>query len=473
MFLLIVGLSFSIMANSLTNMVGDYLFEQRIRTDTVNVESLAVRIAPMLARKDTEALYEELTSAGGEIGGRLMVLDRFGKVQVDTYAELNGMRVDYPEVASVLVRGDLADYGVHPLDGSGVITKTGNFLLSDIDDFNWVGYCTAGVIDQSDVIGVVLLSSPVQTMMANLYELRDQMLVIFIAVAVIAIVFCLVFSQIITKPMTALTRSIQTMARGDFSTRVKVRGSGEMRRLARTFNSMSEKIESLDQARNQFVSNASHELKTPLATMKIMIESLIYQPEMEVGLRTEFMTDINREIDRLSSVVTDLLTLVRMDVKDVKLSRENMSLAALVKDTRHLLTTMIEKRKQTVTLSIQDDCDMYADRTKLQQVVYNLMENAVKYTQEGGEVSVTLQRIGRDAVLTVKDNGPGISAEHLPHIFDRFYRVDKARSREAGGTGLGLAIVHQLVMLHGGEIHVESEEGKGTAFSVELPLHMG
>ena len=134
---------------------------------------------------------------------------------------------------------------------------------------------------------------------------------------------------------------------------------------------------------------------------------------------------------------------------------------------------MIKKRSQTVNLSIQDDCDMYADRTKLQQVVYNLMENAVKYTQEGGTVDVTLQRIGRDAVMTVKDNGPGIPAEHLPHIFDRFYRVDKARSREAGGTGLGLAIVHQLVMLHGGEIHVESEEGKGTSFIVELPLHLG
>ena len=461
------------MANSLTNMVGDYLFEQRIRTDTTSVESLAVRIAPLLAEADTESLYEELSVAGGEIGGRLMVLDRYGKVQVDTYSELNGMRVDYPEVASVLVRGDLADYGVHPLDGSGEIQETNNFLFSDADAFNWVGYCTAGVINQSDVIGVVLLSSSVQTMMQSLYELRDQMLVIFIVVAVIAIIFCLVFSQIITKPMTALTRSIQNMARGDFSVRVKVRGSGEMRRLARTFNSMSEKIESLDQARNQFVSNASHELKTPLATMKIMIESLIYQPEMEVGLRTEFMTDINREIDRLSSVVTDLLTLVRMDVKDVKLSRENMSLAALIKDTKHLLEPMIKKRQHTLTLNIQDDCDMYADRTKLQQVVYNLMENAVKYTQEGGKVDVALQRIGRSAVLTVKDNGPGISAEHLPHIFDRFYRVDKARSREAGGTGLGLAIVHQLVMLHGGEIHVESEEGKGTSFIVELPLHMG
>ena len=301
----------------------------------------------------------------------------------------------------------------------------------------------------------------------------DQMVLLFLVVAAFAVVFSLVFSQIITKPISALTKGIQTMARGDFSTRVKVRGSGEMRRLARTFNSMSEKIESLDQARNQFVSNASHELKTPLATMKILIESLIYQPEMETGLRTEFLSDINREIDRLSSIVTDLLTLVRMDVKDVKLSRENMSLAELVKDTEHLLKPMAEKRHQTLVLSLQDECDMYADRTKLQQVVYNLMENAFKYTQDGGKVTVTLQKSGRDAVLKVKDNGPGIAAEHLPHIFDRFYRVDKARSREAGGTGLGLAIVHQLVMLHGGEIHVESEVGKGTTFTVELPLHQG
>ena len=263
------------------------------------------------------------------------------------------------------------------------------------------------------------------------------------------------------------------MARGDFSTRVQVQGSGEIRRMARTFNAMSEKIESLDEARNQFVSNASHELKTPLATMKIMIESLIYQPEMESGLRTEFLTDINREIDRLSSIVSDLLTLVRMDVKDVKLTRENMSLAALIKDTEHLLTPLKEKRGQKLVLSLQDDCDMYADRTKLQQVVYNLMENAFKYTQPGGTVWVTLQKSGRSAVLRVQDNGPGIAAEHLPHIFDRFYRVDKARSRESGGTGLGLAIVHQLVMLHGGEIRVESEVGKGTVFTVELPLHQG
>lgn len=461
------------MANSLTNMVGEYLFEQRIRTDSASIESLAVRIAPLLAKGDTQELYTQLSTAGGELGGRLLVLDKYGKVQVDTYSALNGTRVDYPEVASILVRGDMADYGVHSLNSDGEITKKTPFLFSNAAESTWVGYCTAGVIQQADIIGVLMLASPVQTMMQNLYELRDQMVLLFLVVAAFAVVFSLVFSQIITKPISALTKGIQTMARGDFSTRVKVRGSGEMRRLARTFNSMSEKIESLDQARNQFVSNASHELKTPLATMKIMLESLIYQPDMDKELRTEFMNDINSEIDRLSNVVSDLLTLVQMDSHNVKLTRENLSIAALVKENAHRLQPIADQKQQQIQLALADSCDIYADKSKLNQVIYNLMENAVKYTQAGGQIKVTLQRQGRDARLTVTDNGPGIPKENMSHIFDRFYRVDKARSREKGGTGLGLSIVHQLVLLHGGAIRVESEEGKGASFIVELPLHQG
>ena len=124
-------------------------------------------------------------------------------------------------------------------------------------------------------------------------------------------------------------------------------------------------------------------------------------------------------------------------------------------------------------LQLQDSCDIYADKSKLNQVIYNLMENAVKYTQASGVIRVSLQRQGRNAIFKVSDNGPGIPKENLPHIVDRFYRVDKARSREKGGTGLGLSIVHQLVLLHGGAISVESEEGKGATFIVELPLHQG
>ncbi|NLE20493.1 MAG: ATP-binding protein, partial [Clostridiales bacterium] len=150
-----------------------------------------------------------------------------------------------------------------------------------------------------------------------------------------------------------------------------------------------------------------------------------------------------------------------------------MSLAEVVKDAEHRLSPMAAQRGQQFITSLQDSCDMYADKAKLQQVVYNLLENAVKYTPRDGWVKVNLQRQGRDAVLTVSDSGPGIPRESLPHVFERFYRVDKARGRESGGTGLGLSIVQQYVNQHGGTVRVASEEGQGAVFTVELPLNKG
>ncbi|MBR6187152.1 MAG: HAMP domain-containing protein [Clostridia bacterium] len=460
------------MASWIGSMVGGSLFEQRIRTDRASLETLATRIAPLMAESDAQALHTQLLAAGGEMGGRVLLLDKNGKVQMDSYGEIQGERLEYPEIANILVKGQQVDYGVHELE-SGRELNTERLLFTRSASAAWVGYCTAGVVDASDIIGVLLLVSPVQEIMQNLYQLQDQMILIFAAIAVSALVCSWIFSRVITRPIAGLNRGIQRMSKGDFSSRVKIRGSGEMKQLARAFNSMSEKLETLDESRNQFVSNASHELKTPLATMKIMIESLIYQPDMDKNLRTEFMTDINNEIDRLSAVVSDLLTLVQMDSQNVKLSRENLSIAQLIKENAHRLQPIADQKKQKIALSLSDPCDIYADKSKLNQVIYNLMENAVKYTQNGGTIRVSLQRQGRDARFTVSDNGPGIPKENLPHIFDRFYRVDKARSREKGGTGLGLSIVHQLVLLHGGAISVESEEGKGATFIVELPLHQG
>ncbi len=460
------------MATWVGGMVGDSLFEQRIRSDRASLESLAVRIAPTLAQSDAPALQRQLITAGGELGGRVLLLDPNGKVQLDSYGEIQGTRLEYPEIVSILVKGQNVDYGVHELE-TGISLDTSHLLFTRRSTAAWVGYCTAGVVYASDVIGVLLLVSPVQEIMQNLYQLQDQMILIFAAIAVTSLICAWVFSRVITRPIAGLNRGIQKMSKGDFSARVKVRGSGEMKQLAKAFNSMSEKLETLDQSRNQFVSNASHELKTPLATMKIMIESLIYQPDMDKNLRTEFMTDINNEIDRLSAIVSDLLTLVQMDSQNVKLTRENLSIAQLIKDNAHRLTPIANQKGQKIVLQLQDSCDIYADKSKLNQVIYNLMENAVKYTQASGVIKVSLQRQGRNAIFKVSDNGPGIPKENLPHIFDRFYRVDKARSREKGGTGLGLSIVHQLVLLHGGAISVESEEGRGATFIVELPLHQG
>jgi len=448
------------------------LFEERIASERARLEMLAEKLSPELERRDMEALRQEMVLSGIEMGGRVLLLDEWGKVQLDTFGTLNGQLLSYSEVKSILVLGNSVDYGIRDVE-SGERLDAGNMLFLSRSQGRWESFCSAAVVHESAIIGVLLLITPVDAMMQRLYQLQDQMMLIFILVAGAALLCSGVFSHVFTSPITNLRRGIQRMGKGDFSSRVPEKGSGEMLELARAFNSMSEKLETLDQSRNSFVSNASHELKTPLATMKIMIESLIYQPDMDKELRTEFMSDINKEIDRLSTIVSDLLTLVQMDSQSVKLTRENVSIAALCKETAHRLEPIAQKREQKILLTLGDPCDLYADKSKLTQVIYNLMENAVKYTQVGGQVKVTLVKEGRDAVLSVTDNGPGIPKENLPHIFDRFYRVDKARSRESGGTGLGLSIVHQLVLLHGGAIRVESEEGKGSTFIVEIPLHQG
>ena len=461
-------------ADSLIGLVGDYLFDDRMRQDRANTNRLAEEITQLYLTSETEEMQRILESASNDLGGRMMVLDMSGKVQADSLRELNGSRMEVPEVTAILSLGEKNAYGVHTLKSSDVEALDVFTLLRPFDErAEWVAYCTSALIWSDRTIGVLLYSSPIQDMMQRVFNLQDQMVMYFLVAAVTAMLIALIFSRILTRPIVSLTRSIQRMGRGDFSVRVPEKGSGELRKLSETFNTMSEKLEMLDQSRNQFVSNASHELKTPLATMKILLESIIYQPEMDADMRTEFLTDINKEIDRLNSIIGDLLTLVSMDSKTMRLNRTTFSFAQLVSDNAHRLELVMKQRKQELKLHLSDRCDMYADSAKLTQVVYNLMENASKYTQEGGIIRVRLIRSGRDAILTISDNGPGIPKEDQAHIFDRFYRVDKARSRETGGTGLGLSIVHQMVLMHGGTVTVDSDEGKGATFTVELPIHQG
>jgi len=446
-----------------------------MRQDRANTNQLAEIVAPLYSSSQSAQMQEQLDIASADLGGRLMVLDKSGKVQADSQRKLNGSRMEITEVANILVFGETTSYGVHTQKTEEPAASFSLLrLLQPFDQHaQWQAYCASALIHNGHTIGVLLYSSPIQDLLQRVFALQDQMVMYFLIAAFVAMVIALIFSRILTRPIVSLTRSIQRMGRGDFSVRVPVAGSGELKRLSETFNAMSEKLEMLDQSRNQFVSNASHELKTPLATMKILLESIIYQPDMEQEMRTEFLTDINKEIDRLNSVIGDLLTLVSMDSKTMRLNRSTFSFAQLVSDTANRLNLVLEKRNQELKLQLSDRCEMYADSAKLTQVIYNLLENASKYTQEGGTIRVRLIRSGRDAILTVSDNGPGIPKEDQAHIFDRFYRVDKARSRETGGTGLGLSIVHQMVIMHGGTVSVESEEGSGSTFTVELPIHQG
>lgn len=471
-FLCIIGAAFYFIATSLTQVVVESLLESKVRSERAKAEELAVTLAPYFAAGDADRLYIQMVEAGRQLGGRLVVLDMDAKAQVDTYSEYNGKRLPFPEVLDIVVDNASIAHGFHYMESQGQrVVRSGLDWFRDANRSNaLIGYFTAPIEQEGRRVGVLLYQISVQDMVDNLTAMQDQMLLYFFGTAVVVLVLSLFFSQIITKPIQALTVGIQRMARGDLSSRVKVSGGGEMARLAETFNQMSEKLENLDNARNQFVSNASHELKTPLSTMKILLESMIYEQSMAPEVRQEFLQDINKEIDRLTLIIGDLLTLVRIDSGEMKLRREEMLLSNAVNETVRRLQPLMEERGQELVLHLQEDCVLFADPMKIQQVIYNLLENAIKYSPNKGRIFIRLAHDAHHATLEVSDSGVGIPSSEQSHIFDRFYRVDKARSRATGGTGLGLSIVKQIVLLHDGEITVKSEEGKGATFRVILPL---
>ena len=457
-FLAIIGLSFLFVAHRLTNYVSDYLYQQRIRQDSISVERLATTVAPLFQSAKSDALTEALASASSEMGGRLLVLDMDGKIQFDAYSTLMGSRLKLPEVLALL-SGDNQAWGIHRLQGDGGFPSGA-----------YVALCGSRMIGTGGPIGLLLFIADVQDLVDSLSTVRNELYLVFGLAAGIAVLAAILFSHILTRPVSSLTRTIQRMGKGDLSVRAPIQGSLELRKLARNYNSMAEQLENLDRTRNQFVSNASHELKTPMTSMKILLESVIYQPDMPEELRTEFLTDINHEIDRLTHIVTDLLELTRMDNGKMKLEVARLDLSAILEETVRLITPNAEKRRQRVLTRIAPSVMLDGDADKLRQIATNLIDNALKYSADGTDVTVSLRQSGRQAVLAVSDQGVGISAEDAKHIFDRFYRVDKARSRETGGTGLGLSIVRQLVVLHHGTIDVESTPGRGSTFTVTLPL---
>ena len=469
-FLLVIGASFYLVAASTIRMVGDSLFEDTVRAQMTHVGQLAATLGER--EMPADAFYQQLLEAARQSGGRLLVVDTDGKVTFDTFDERCGTRLALSEVYTVLGGEKDADYGFHQQDGEGqrqaasVLDRLSGRDVSRV----WVGCFCAALWRDNQRTGALVLVASVQDTVDSLISMRDQMLGVFLLALAVVLILAGVISRIVTRPVKELSAGIERMSKGDYQHRVHVPGKGEMAQLAAAFNQMSEQVHNLDEARNQFVSNASHELKTPLATIKILVESMMYQDDMDPQLRREFLGDIDREIDRLSSVVGDLLTLVHIDSHKLRLRREMMLLADTVRESVSRLTPLAKKRGQTIRTEIADSCEMFADPGKLAQVCYNIIENAIKYTPDGGAITVTLRRMGRDAVLEISDTGVGIPEEDLPHVFDRFYRVDKARSRDTGGTGLGLSIVQQIVRLHAGSVTVASRPGKGTTFTVQLPV---
>ncbi len=460
-YLLIICVAFFVVTASLIRLVGEYLFSQKVSDEQRIAGELASVMAGPLNERDADRLYEGVLQASEATGGRVLVLDMYGVVQADTYSEYNGTQLMRSEVARVMSGGGEA-YGYYAAEGEGTFLIPG--LTGDM-----IGLYAAPIYGHTGMTGVLVFISMAQDMYQSLMEIQTEMIVWLLIVAAAVLVLSLLVSRVFTKPISLLSASMAQMTRGDFSGRVQIRGKSEFAQLASTFNMMCDRLESLDKSRNQFVSNASHELKTPLSTMKILIETLVYQEPMDEGMCREFLSDINKEIDRLNFVINDLLTLVSMDSGEARMNMKSASLTDMLNETMRRLQPLARERGIEMSGAIAAGVTVNCDSMKLTQVFYNLMDNAIKYTGRGGEVKIELTRKDKRAVVKVSDTGIGIPKEDQLHIFDRFYRVDKARSRETGGTGLGLSIVKQVVLMHGGDITVSSEEEKGSTFTVDLP----
>ena len=304
---------------------------------------------------------------------------------------------------------------------------------------------------------------------ALLQGIQTNLRTISIVICLVTAAMGVVFSKALTRRIAQLLRGIHTVRQGEYSHRVTVKGGDELSRLADEFNELTGRLQTTEEVRRRFVSDASHELKTPLASIRLLTDSILQADHMDGETAREFLTDIGDEAERLTRITEKLLTLTRLDTAH-ELHRAPVDVKTVVERVEHMLSPLARAANVSLEMDLQPGCVILATEDDLYQVAFNLMENAVKYNLPGGTVTVTLKRTAEQVILLVEDTGVGIPEDDLPKIFDRFYRVDKARSRAAGGTGLGLSIVRDTVRQHNGSVDARRREQGGTCFTVTFPL---
>ncbi len=304
-----------------------------------------------------------------------------------------------------------------------------------------------------------------QVLLSILANLRYISIVICVA----ALVLVVLLSKTLTRNTVRLLSAIRHVREGEYSHRVESLGRDEMAQLADEFNQLTGRLQTTEEARRRFVSDASHELKTPLASIRLLTDSILQNDSVGMDTVREFVADIGEEADRLTRISEHLLALTRMDA-GAERAREPVELGAVADKVAHLLSPVARTAEVELRCALEPACALLANEDDIYQVAFNLIENAIKYNLPGGRVEVGVTRREDRVALTVTDTGLGIPEEDLPRIFDRFYRVDKARSRAAGGTGLGLSIARDTARLHGGDITAgPNPAGRGTRFEAEFP----
>ncbi|MGM9662945.1 MAG: sensor histidine kinase [Oscillospiraceae bacterium] len=403
----------------------------------------------------TEENVAQVMAAAEDAGlSRILVTDAAGRVLYDT-REIGGAVGSYALLSEVVqaLRGNDVVYSAYE---NGAVRSR----------------AASPVLHQNQIIGAVFAYEYDAEQAALLEGFQTNLWRLSIGIACIVLLVSVLLSKALTGRISELLEAIRSVREGAYSHRAEVGGGDEIAQIAAEFNSMTDRLQQTEAARRRFVSDASHELKTPLAAIRLLTDSILQTENMDAGTTREFISDIGVEAERLSRVTEDLLRLTRLD-NDVLAPAVEVELAPMLERVVRMMGFLAEEKQVDLSYEAEEGCTVLAAADEIHQIIYNLVDNAIKYSRSGGFVQIDLRREGEMAVLSVADNGIGIPEEELEHVFERFYRVDKARSRSAGGTGLGLAIVSDLVRKRGGTVTAACREGGGSVFTVRLPLAKG
>lgn len=398
-----------------------------------------------------ESVNQEIQRDSSFYQARILVLNQDMKILKDTY----GLEDDKTLISKEVINA---------LKGNSSINTEKNKEYIEI---------VLPITDSTtkETHGVLIMNFSIKSINTLSAVLVKRATTMIVTLTVILAVVAFMISGSFMKPLNKLVRTINNLQEGYMDEEVSVEGHNEIREVQKALNQMLNKIKTLESSRQEFVSNVSHELKTPLTSVKVLADSLLAQEDAPAELYREFLVDITEEIDRENKIINDLLTLVKLDKSSSDISITSVNINDLLESVLKRLRPIAKMRNIELVYESYRVVMVEVDEVKLSLALTNLIENAIKYNMEDGWVRVSLNADHKYFYIKVADSGIGIPEEEQNSIFERFYRVDKARSRGTGGTGLGLSITKNIVLMHKGAIKVYSKEGEGTTFTVRIPIN--
>ena len=436
-------------------------YERAIAVRTTDVQNQCKIISNQIVASDylnsnqSDTIQGELSLISSLYDGRIMIIDQDLRVVTDTY----NMEASKTMIVEEVIRCFKTGTSVHMVSGR----------------FIEVAVPIQRVIDENagttETLGVILVSASLDSITDNRAVLSDSVGLILTITMIVMILVASILAVAFVHPFKRLTKKMKAVTAEHMEDEIQENAYAETMQMADAFNQLKARLKILDESRQEFVSNVSHELKTPLTSMKVLADSLIQMPDAPVEFYREFMEDISAEIDRENTIIADLLTMVKLDKTQAEMNIQAHNINELLELILKRLKPIASKQNVEMVLESFREVVAEVDEVKLTLALTNFVENAIKYNKENGWVHVSLDADHKFFYVKVTDSGCGIPEEDQEHIFERFYRVDKSHSREIGGTGLGLAIAKNIVLMHKGIIEISSVIDEGTTITVRIPLN--